>query len=446
MRLFARRNVVGFVDSRGRRIAGWAYDGSARKPVIVEFYVDAVNVGRTIANRYRADLESVCPGGYCAFEFSLPAEVLDGSLKTVEVRAHGAANPLTHGRFVTRLLSYGYFSGLTRWILRSGLWVLSGIIRDGAVDFGGYFIPAPGCEHGRITVNGRTVELETSPGNSDWTSPCPPGIAVHSYAGRIPLEEGWKELHFSFGLERPFRPLQDQYYPLFDIGMPEPERRLRVHGNESEFAFNLEGYSTAIKLDTIAQRFAGPPLAGLGPVLDWGCGCGRVGRFVARTGADLFGVDIDADNILWCAEHISGTFVSINPDPPTSFGDNFFGTIYGISVFTHLDQHYEKLWLSELHRIAKPGALLLLSVLGGVAAARGGLLEHVMSSENAEGFVDVGRNPGIDLVTNASEYYRNVFHQSGYINKVWGQYFEILAIEEGIIGNHQDLVVARKPA
>ena len=29
---------------------------------------------------------------------------------------------------------------------------------------------------------------------------------------------------------------------------------------------------------------------------------------------------------------------------------------------------------------------------------------------------------------------------------VWGRHFEILAIEEGIIGNHQDLVVARKPA
>jgi hypothetical protein len=37
-----------------------------------------------------------------------------------------------------------------------------------------------------------------------------------------------------------------------------------------------------------------------------------------------------------------------------------------------------------------------------------------------------------------------VFHQPGYIEKVWGERFEILAIEPGIIGNYQDLVVARR--
>lgn len=240
--------------------------------------------------------------------------------------------------------------------------------------------------------------------------------------------------------------LQDFHYPLFDVEVPEAERRSRVHGNDSEFAFNLEGYSTAIKLDIIAKRFAGKPLSGLGPVLDWGCGCGRIGRFVARTGADLYGADIDADNIRWCADHINGAFAGISREPPTSFENDHFGAIYGISVFTHLNQHYEALWLAELHRIAQPGALLLLSVLGGTGAALSGLLEYVFAPESAEGFVDVGRNPDIDLVTKGSQYYRNVFHRPEYIARVWGKYFEILAIEEGIIGNTQDLVVARKPA
>jgi hypothetical protein len=44
------------------------------------------------------------------------------------------------------------------------------------------------------------------------------------------------------------------------------------------------------------------------------------------------------------------------------------------------------------------------------------------------------------------EFYRNVFHQPGYIKRVWGRHFEILSIEEGIVGNYQDIVVARKPA
>ena len=50
-----------------------------------------------------------------------------------------------------------------------------------------------------------------------------------------------------------------------------------------------------------------------------------------------------------------------------------------------------------------------------------------------------------EAVTSASTYYRNIFHQPGYIAKTWGQYFEILSIEEGIVENMQDLVVARKP-
>ena len=137
-----------------------------------------------------------------------------------------------------------------------------------------------------------------------------------------------------------------------------------------------------------------------------------------------------------------GTLRHHRAGPADRFADDFFGAICGISVFTHLTQHYEALWLAELHRIAQPGALLFLSVLGNVAAAHDNLLEEITS--DADGFVDVGRNPGIDAVTQGSAYYRNVFHQPGYIGRVWGRHFEILSIEEGIVGNYQDLVVARK--
>jgi len=88
---------------------------------------------------------------------------------------------------------------------------------------------------------------------------------------------------------------------------------------------------------------------------------------------------------------------------------------------------------------------LLLSVHGALAAARSGFLEHILSPEFAEGFADVGRSSDIDAVTRGSTYYRNVFHQPDYIRKMWGEYFEILAIEEAVVGNYQDLVVARKP-
>jgi hypothetical protein len=76
---------------------------------------------------------------------------------------------------------------------------------------------------------------------------------------------------------------------------------------------------------------------------------------------------------------------------------------------------------------------------------RAGMADRVVPATDGTGFTDAGRNADIDLVTEASEYYRNVFHLPGYVTSVWGKYFEILSIEEAVIGNTQDLVVARKP-
>jgi SAM-dependent methyltransferase len=435
----------GFVDVQGRRIHGWAFDRQAIGPAAVDIYVDGAKVGSAVADQHRADLTAVAPDGRCAFEFFLPAELMDGTPRLVEVRPAGVATPLQYGTFKFQFPSPDYVAGLAQWVMRLGWWVLAITRADDVVEFGGWCVSPPGAPPGRISVNGAPVAVTTETRNEDWTRHFAPNLVLRHFTGRIARDRAAQDLRFSFGHAQPFRPLQDIYYPLFPVPMPDEARRLRVHGNSSQTAFDLEGYSAAIKLDQVARRFAGAPLAELGPVLDWGCGCGRTTRFLERGSIDLHGVDIDADNVQWCAENLRGHYSPINPDPPTRFGDDFFGAIYGISVFTHLDRRYEALWLAELHRIARPGALLLLSVLGGVSAVRGGMAERAVAPTDRAGFTDAGRNADIDLVTEASDYYRNVFHLPGYITSVWGQYFEILSIEEAVIGNTQDLVVARKP-
>jgi SAM-dependent methyltransferase len=441
--ILRRPRPLGVVDTRGPRILGWAYDASIVGPLTIEFVVDGVKVGSTLADRYRIDLLSECPDGRCAFEFTLPPRVTDGSLRKVEVRVAGTTQPLLGGRFSSQLQATDYYTGLVRWVLRSGTWWTSAIREGGAVLLDGWCIAPPGTNEGIIRVNGHRADVTTGR-HSEWKTTLPPGMTVRTFTGNVPIKNE-EHLHISFGLERSFRPLQDLRYPLFDVDLPDAEHRKRVDGHGIEAAFNIGGYSTAHKLDTIASRYAGRPLAGLGPVLDWGCGCGRVSRFVARSGADLYGVDIDRENVLWCSAHIRGIFSEISPEPPTAFHNDFFGAIYGISVFTHLDRQYEAAWLKELHRIAKPGAILLLSIHGGMATVASGMVEHVFSPDFDDGFVDLGRNKDIDSVTNAGTYYRNVFHQPGHIAKTWGQYFDILSIEEGIVDNVQDLVVAQKP-
>ena len=435
----------GFVDVQGRRIHGWAFDEQTTSPACVDVYADGEKIGSAVADQHRADLVAVTPDGRCAFEFFLPAELMDGHPRIIEVRPSGSDVPLRYGTFKFQFPSPDYVAGLAQWVMRLGWWVLACTIRGDAVEFGGWSVSPPGAPEGRISVNGQPVRVTTAIGHEEWTRHFAPNLVLRHFTGRLALDRGWNDLHFSFGPDRPFRQLQDIYYPLFPVAMPDEARRLRVHGNSSETAFNLEGYSAAIKLDQMARRFAGRPLGELGPVLDWGCGCGRTTRFLERSRIELFGVDIDEDNVRWCVENLTGHYSPIRPEPPTAFCDDFFGAICGISVFTHLDRHYEALWLAELHRIARPGALLLLSVLGGVSAVRAGMVERVVPPTERVGFTDAGRNADIDTISHDSAYYRNVFHLPAYVTSVWGKYFEILSIEEAAIGNTQDLVVARKP-
>src|ERR1043166_3278862 len=261
MRFLERRRVVGIVDTRGSRIQGWAFDSRSDKPVTIEFYVDGSKVGSTVADGYRRDLTTVCPGGRCAFDFTLPLELQDGTLRTIEVRAAGARRTLTHGRFITHLVANEYHAGIIRWLLRHGLWVLRVNIAAGAVEMDGWYIPAPEAKDGRLTVNGRAVALSTSQGSDEWRSTIPPQMAIRKFKGTLPLGDARDALHFSFGLERPFHALHDYHYPLFDIATPALEHRQRVDDQPSEFVFNLGGYSTAIKLDTVARRFGGRGLA-----------------------------------------------------------------------------------------------------------------------------------------------------------------------------------------
>jgi SAM-dependent methyltransferase len=49
--------------------------------------------------------------------------------------------------------------------------------------------------------------------------------------------------------------------------------------------------------------------------------------------------------------------------PPLPFADNSLDLIYSMSVFTHLADTWSA-WLLELHRVLKPGGVLLVTLLG----------------------------------------------------------------------------------
>lgn len=173
-------------------------------------------------------------------------------------------------------------------------------------------------------------------------------------------------------------------------------------------------------------------------VLDFGCGAGRVLRQFAllAPGAELHGCDLHAPSVDWINERLSPPLQAFVPveGEPLPRPDGYFDLVYGVSVFTHLDAFNWAGWLLELHRVLRPGGLLLLSYLGESQAWR---LAEPWSDErigmnalwageksaSATLAAQLGR-PAPDEVPSPL-----VFHSKWWIRAHWGRAFEILALE-----------------
>jgi cyclopropane fatty-acyl-phospholipid synthase-like methyltransferase len=192
----------------------------------------------------------------------------------------------------------------------------------------------------------------------------------------------------------------------------------------------------------LKERF-GRSYRDFGQILDWGCGCGRVTRYLVNTrGPAIVGADIDQDNIAWCRANLRGGVFQVVPlRPPTPFADEQFDLIIGTSVFTHLAEAVRFAWLEELRRIADKGAVLLMSVHGLSQMALYRVPTEHLSIIERQGFYDC--NPQLDGVITEAGYYRNVYHSRDYICSVWGRFFEVADIVDALASN-QDLVVLRR--
>lgn len=102
-------------------------------------------------------------------------------------------------------------------------------------------------------------------------------------------------------------------------------------------------------------------------VLDFGCGAGRTLRhFLVEAGAtEIWGVDTDAESVQWLQRSLCPPLHAARcaPDPPLEFEACSFDLVWAISVFTHLTDA-SLAWLLELHRILKPGGLLIATYMG----------------------------------------------------------------------------------
>ncbi|MEO8673988.1 MAG: class I SAM-dependent methyltransferase [Casimicrobiaceae bacterium] len=227
------------------------------------------------------------------------------------------------------------------------------------------------------------------------------------------------------------------------LALPDAPRMFRTTGNENAANFRLTGLSTAIKLRE-AVVASSRDFAGVKHVLDWGCGCGRIARFCTDW-PGFTGVDIDADNVQWCADNLPfGDFRAIDLYPPTPLPDRRFDLIFGISVMTHLAEDAQQQWLAELHRISAPYAIVLLTTLGEHAAARAGLDAQTFAQIVGAGSSFHPTANAIDDALGNTGYYGTTFMTHNEIRRKWSRWFSVDRVIPAYIGNHQDLVVLRR--
>ncbi len=201
---------------------------------------------------------------------------------------------------------------------------------------------------------------------------------------------------------------------------------------------HLEYWFTGLADLRMVERLA--PSAKYSHVLDFGGASGRFARHVPLwyPKAKVTVADLNINHIDWLDRHFGPSIrgVKVSAQPHFPIADNSVTICVGFSVFTHIDT-YETAWLAEIHRVlAKKGYAVLTIHSEHVwnALPTWPWIYNVLQT-NPE-FNAVYR-PGEPMpqerlvykyVSTSNEYNCNVFATSEYIRRVWGRWFDVVAI------------------
>jgi SAM-dependent methyltransferase len=222
-----------------------------------------------------------------------------------------------------------------------------------------------------------------------------------------------------------------------DPKLPPAMLRFRVSESVDANEFYRIGSGCAHLIEQSLQSTGRTIAPGL-RILDFGCGCGRTLRWllVRHPESEFYGVDVDVTAIEWCIEHLQpGRFKGTSALPPLPFPAGHFDVVYSISVFTHLDQHMQDVWLSELRRILKSDGVLLITVHGPKAA-------EALDSEGRDQLKQLGflHRKSTKLKAFVPDWYHTTWHTEKYIiERVSSHFtkFQYRTVKDGL----QDVVV-----
>jgi ubiquinone/menaquinone biosynthesis C-methylase UbiE len=222
---------------------------------------------------------------------------------------------------------------------------------------------------------------------------------------------------------------------------PPADLRARVQGRQDLAQFNETGKRVSFDIE-VALRAASLALGRNSRILDFGCGCGRIISwfYELHDDSDFYGVDIDGEAIAWCQDHLShvGKFIRNQDYPPLPYSTEYFDFVYSISIFTHLPEDMQFVWLEELRRVTKKNGYVLLTVHG----------EELVPDRPRRARKSFRKHGFYYLVGAGTEglpeFYQTAFHAEDYVRNRWSKYFRVERIIKRGIRNHQDLILCKR--
>lgn len=191
-------------------------------------------------------------------------------------------------------------------------------------------------------------------------------------------------------------------------------------------------------------------------VLDFGCGWGRLTRFLARDVApgNLLGCD-PVDEILdICRTSRVPAELALSDFVPESLPFDGLDLVYSFSVFTHISEEAHLSCLRAIHGALKPGGLLMLTIrppdyleldpkMHGALAELGG--DPVAATKGPK-YVFVPHEPDPDhpQYDGGEMTYGDTTFSLGYVRECWSEWFDLLDVRAPVEDPYQVAVTLRR--
>lgn len=212
--------------------------------------------------------------------------------------------------------------------------------------------------------------------------------------------------------------------PLQPHGLAVPSYALRTEAGTGDLAMFL-GIGEAWA-QMVARFLPDEPV-----VLDLGCGCGKLARFLhLNPRLRYVGVDIFLPGILWCRrafagsadrfrfEHFDGYSATYNPDGRIAVteyslpaADASVDLVVCSSLFTHLLEADAIHYLGEIARVLKPGGQAFISVHNAVAPGERWRGDEERIDLDEDYFLELCAMSGLIAEEPIGEVYGQVVHR-----------------------------------